>query len=502
MNAQEVLKILEVDLTDSNITVGMTPIKTDNDRQRFSYYFGFLGVSSPQYLKNTVRKHLESGQNYLIFLDNFVRIDSQLEYKGKSSTQRKSIYFYFILNKQNSDNIFLIPHGAGYSTDYGKRERINFKDVDGIVIKYNLSYFPIPPDISEIDRIEKFKGIKPSYETVFGKRETIPIQLKSSVIEEPQMPMVQPKTKPLTQDIYSPPEEKWLALEGVNLHVPVDIYHRVYPPKIKWIALTNYDLSNIDKNFLIGDFEREVNPHHIREVLESIMTNQLWDNVIKVVQLGPKKFGVIDAQHRLIALKKAHALGVERYNLMLAVYPPEHARNIYRKVNLGRKLTVRDHVKAMDDGTVTFFNELRKKLLHYPKDGIGFVDMLSAFIHADTDYSWPKLTDFEKNIYKITKKETDSMNIFLETMEKTVGLNKRNNPLCKPIPFRSIFSVYFGMKLSPEKLAEMLQHLKDDPRFAEISKSSGNRKVDYIAARKVISEHLKKLFDSDGVAGI
>lgn len=135
-------------------------------------------------------------------------------------------------------------------------------------------------------------------------------------------------------------------------------------PPIIWKELKNYQLKNLKKDFNIAEFERRASPGHIKDIVNAILSNKFYDPVIRVVR-ATKPWVVIDAQHRLQALWICYSQhGLKSYNLMLAIYPEQFARTIYRRNNMGKALLTRDHSRALDDKKTPFFMELKPWLQH------------------------------------------------------------------------------------------------------------------------------------------
>lgn len=135
-------------------------------------------------------------------------------------------------------------------------------------------------------------------------------------------------------------------------------------PKFKIVEMRNYDLSKITHDFEIADFERAKSSHHIKQIRASIVNNQFFDNVIRTVLHNGKRV-VIDGQHRLAALYLLHKdSGLLRYDLVIVEYDEDQSRTVYRKINCGKRLSVKNQMKALDNNRIPFFNKLRDILCH------------------------------------------------------------------------------------------------------------------------------------------
>lgn len=187
-------------------------------------------------------------------------------------------------------------------------------------------------------------------------------------------------------------------------------------PPITWKALPKYQLKNLKADFKIADFERLANGRHVKKILDAILSNQFYDPVVRVTKEKP--YLVIDAQHRLQALYIAHTQhGLKEYDLMLAIYPPEFARFIYRKINMGKRLVAKDHLKALDNGKVAFFTELRPWLSHDPRpDKPQYDSVVQAVYYSKGAKKAASVEDLDTILQQITNKDIEKLKIFCEAV--------------------------------------------------------------------------------------
>jgi hypothetical protein len=143
------------------------------------------------------------------------------------------------------------------------------------------------------------------------------------------------------------------------------------PPEAKIVTLQDFDLTKIEDYFQFAVFERKVSTNKSHSIAHAIIENRFTDNVLRcVVGSGVAKYDVIDGQHRIEGLRYARDnFGLENYDLVLFVYTGGNQREIYRRLNLGKPLTLSDHLKALDTGKIRFFNELRSACDHSVKGG-------------------------------------------------------------------------------------------------------------------------------------
>jgi hypothetical protein len=130
----------------------------------------------------------------------------------------------------------------------------------------------------------------------------------------------------------------------------------------RMVILDNYDLSNLDLEFRLADFEREPVQSHWMKIVFAIRNGTLFDNVITVMDRKDEggAYIVIDGQHRYMALKYLYEEGeLDTYSIVLRVLHTVAARDAYRLLNAGRPLVSDDILKSYDDGSVLTFNKFR-----------------------------------------------------------------------------------------------------------------------------------------------
>jgi len=160
----------------------------------------------------------------------------------------------------------------------------------------------------------------------------------------------------------------------------------IHPPKCKWVTIDDFDLSKIPIMFVPAEFQRKTSSAHVYRIVESIINNTFYDNTIRCVKLPNGKYLVIDGQHRLQALWVLHKqYGIKHYNIVMQYFKNNESREVFRKINSGRKLTTIDFLKTMDDGTYSFFDEIRDYATHkLSKNIIGYLKLLNALNYQRT----------------------------------------------------------------------------------------------------------------------
>lgn len=174
--------------------------------------------------------------------------------------------------------------------------------------------------------------------------------------------------------------------KSANKHNPAFEVKKIYPPNCTWVTLENFDLSKISKIFVPAVFQRKHSTAHVNRIVESIINNTFYDNTIRCVKLKNGKYEVIDGQHRLKALWILHKqYGIQHYNLVMQYFKSDEAREVFRKINSGKKLTTMDYLKTLDDGKYTFFDELRDFATHkQSKIFVPYLKLLNGVIYLRT----------------------------------------------------------------------------------------------------------------------
>ena len=177
------------------------------------------------------------------------------------------------------------------------------------------------------------------------------------------------------------------------------------PPEAKIVTLQDFDLTKIEDYFQFAVFERKVSTNKSHSIAHAIIENRFTDNVLRcVVGSGVAKYDVIDGQHRIEGLRYARDnFGLENYDLVLFVYTGGNQREIYRRLNLGKPLTLSDHLKALDTGKIRFFNELRSACDHSVKGGkLRYATVINCLYYAKSTSIRPvrplAIDDFIKSI--------------------------------------------------------------------------------------------------------
>lgn len=237
-------------------------------------------------------------------------------------------------------------------------------------------------------------------------------------------------------------------------------FKEVKAPKIKWLAKPAYQLKNLTRDFIIADFERRPSSSHINNMVSSMLQNEFYDTILRVVE-QEGKYIVIDAQHRVQALEILHAkYGVEEYDLMLAVYPTSFARKIYRQLNVGKPLVTADHLVALDNGKVEWFKRLKPWCAHYRQaKKIGYLDVLFGITYAKRGVAKARGRDLDKLMEIIKPEDIAFLEMFCSEMLGAEPMIQ-TNPMYRMPLFRNIMRVSYESKLTREDLALLIKACK------------------------------------------
>jgi len=243
---------------------------------------------------------------------------------------------------------------------------------------------------------------------------------------------------------------------------------KIKSPPVQWVELKQYKLENLYNDFKIAEFERTINDSHVLKILDSINNNRFYDNVIRVAKLKNGTWLVMDAQHRLKALHHAYkTLGLTHYDLMLAVYPLDYARLIYRKINLGKSLKPADHLKAMDDKKTPFFTELKPWLTHDPRpDKLPYMAMLQALAYARKSRPLTQ-QDLDDFIPSITEKEVKQCAVMLAACSRHTP-TVIHGKIYKSAIFRTVFRILIERNISEDDTISILKFASTNKRIYDV----------------------------------
>lgn len=243
------------------------------------------------------------------------------------------------------------------------------------------------------------------------------------------------------------------------------------PPKAEIIYLNDFDLTILEKTFTPAKFERRVSSTKIRRIAQAIIDSKFIDNVVRVVNgSGSIKYEIIDGQHRIEGLRYAREyFGLETYDIVVFCYTDGNQREIYRRLNLGKPLTLADHLKALDTGHIKFFNDLRDECEHYQTVGKFRYATVANWLHyARSTTIRPvrpgTVDDFLQSITTLDIKKVQS---FIPVMQQ-IATNP-DSPFYRYTILRNFFRVYYENKLPDEKMIELGKLLLASPKIIELA---------------------------------
>lgn len=265
---------------------------------------------------------------------------------------------------------------------------------------------------------------------------------------------------------------------------------KIQPPKVEFIALEKYQLRNIRQDFEIADFERKQDVTHINRIVRSIQENKFYDNVFRVIRKG-SKYIVLDGQHRIMAFVKLfNEMILQTYDFYLIVYDEQVARTAYRKINIGKRLQAFDHTKAMDDGNIAFFSELKGLAYHYQNnDAISYTSIIYAHAYYLSHEGGGSTDMLDKMIEKITPEDVTRLKTFAKAMKKHAGTISRN-PLYRMSVFRNIYRVGREQKFDYDDYVDLISKL--NKRKEVIPISMGRRQEHFDMIYKMITKDILK----------
>jgi len=244
------------------------------------------------------------------------------------------------------------------------------------------------------------------------------------------------------------------------------------PPKAELIYLDEFDLSKLETTFRPASFERRVSSTKVHKIADAIMRSLFIDNVIRVAAAPANssvKYEVIDGQHRLEALRYAREYyGLENYDLVVFCYTGGDLREIYRRLNLGKPLTLSDHLKALDTGRIAFFTELKNYCDHYTTNKLRYATVLNWLHYAKSTSIRPvrpnAVDDFMNSIKKF---DIQTVKSFVPVLQQIATNN--DSPFYRYTILRNFFRVYYENQVPDDKMIELGQVLLKSIKVTELA---------------------------------
>ncbi len=243
------------------------------------------------------------------------------------------------------------------------------------------------------------------------------------------------------------------------------------PPEAKIVTLKNFELARIEEIFQYASFERKISTQKVHKIAHAIMENKFTDNVLRLVDSkSAVKYDVIDGQHRIEGLRYARDnYNLAEYDLILFVYLGGNQREIYRRLNLGKPLNLSDHLKALDTGTVKFFNLLREYCDHYTKGGkFRFSTIINCLHYSKSTSIRPvrplSIDDF---IRSITMRDISIVRKFIPILQQ-IATNP-DSPFYRYTIMRNFFRIYFENNISDDEMKKLGDVIKKSAKIQELA---------------------------------
>jgi len=243
------------------------------------------------------------------------------------------------------------------------------------------------------------------------------------------------------------------------------------PPEAKIIILKDFDLSKIEDTFQYASFERRVSKQKVHKIAQAIIDNKFTDNVLRVVaSSGAVKYDVIDGQHRIEGLRYARDYrGLATYDLVLFMYLGGDKREIYRRLNLGKPLTLSDHLKALDTGNSKFFNELRVFCDHYTKGGkLRYASIINCLYYAKSTSIRPvrplAIDDF---LQSITAHDIITVKKFIPILQQ-VATNP-DSPFYHYTIMRNFFRIYYENNIAEDGMIALGDLIRKSQKVLDLA---------------------------------
>ena len=243
------------------------------------------------------------------------------------------------------------------------------------------------------------------------------------------------------------------------------------PPEAKIVSLQNFELSKIEDYFQFAVFERKVSSKKSHSIAHAMIENRFTDNVLRCVPgSGSAKYDVIDGQHRIEGLRYARDnFGLEIYDIILFVYTEGNQREIYRRLNLGKPLTLSDHLKALDTGKIRFFNELTKVCDHSVKGGkLRYATVINCLYYAKSTSIRPvrplAIDDFIKSV---TAHDLKIINEFVPILQQ-IATNP-DSIFYHYTLMRNLFRIFYENDLTINEMLKLGDVIKKSSKVKELA---------------------------------
>ena len=264
--------------------------------------------------------------------------------------------------------------------------------------------------------------------------------------------------------------------KSANQHRQTFEVKKIYPPNCTWVTLENFDLSKIPTKFVPATFQRKHSVAHVNRIVESIINNTFYDNTIRCVKLKNGKYEVIDGQHRLKALWILHKqYGIQHYNLVMQYFKTDEAREVFRKINSGKKLTTMDYLKTLDDGKYSFFDELRDFATHkQSKVFVSYLKLLNAVSYLRSNSPRPLAMHVLEDIVESLQADELTHMYRLSKVIYTTHHKMKNDRVFLTSLILPIFTIGYKNNYMQDDYTKHLQNIINSEKIAELLKERFN----------------------------
>jgi len=232
-------------------------------------------------------------------------------------------------------------------------------------------------------------------------------------------------------------------------------------PPCQWKHIAHFPLSKILETFEIPDWQRVLSDVHKSTICKAILENNFYDNSFQVyvIKNGKQEYGVCDGHHRLMALYHLHReFGIQEYEIVLQIFDQNFGRQIFYRNNLGKKVTLQEITKDLDDGTIQFFNHLRGDYEHkMGKKCTSFSNLLHAIKFGKDKTPRPlDRTTIEIFLRSISKSDLIFIKKFTRCLKEQSPFVQQSFTYRASV-FRALFRVGYENDLNDDKFKKIIQ---------------------------------------------
>jgi hypothetical protein len=193
------------------------------------------------------------------------------------------------------------------------------------------------------------------------------------------------------------------------------------------MKLVEFTLTNQNKGkFIVAPFERKVYDAHLGRIKTAIKQGKMYDNIISVIP-EKNRYKIIDGQHRfhdfVSLLEEKHN---KSFDIVLRVFDEKEFKKnglkVYLALDSAKPLTVRDIVKAYDNGKIPFFNILKPFCTHYgSKRTIPYAVVLGSYNYVKTDNAFFGKNDIDYETFDIDTAEIHKIHYILSNLMRVTN---------------------------------------------------------------------------------